>query len=196
MRICHYCKQDIHQAVSCNAPAVYESEGPSYARIPYGIERHAQDGTPDQRCPNCLVMSGMLHHPGCLSEECPACHKALATCRCALMFRHGENSNNRRSESSPVSEPGADGAEKLPPAKPIALPTWRPDDRQREDDLVALRLGRLSGCWKDGACRITVADRNVLHEHGGMIEVIPLGDDAVVVAQLQATHANHSGAPN
>lgn len=191
MRICHYCKQDIHDAVSCNAPAVYESDGPSYARIPYGVERHVQGGNNAQRCPNCLVMTGMLHHPGCLAEECPACHKALATCQCALMFRHGENhqQRSRRGQSPRKSEAKEAKEAAKPLAPPVPIPMWHPTRAQREDALTAVRIGRLSGCWNGTSCRITVCEKQVLHENDGVIDVIPLTDDLAVVAELQSIHA-------
>jgi hypothetical protein len=45
-------------------------------RVPY---------TSEARCPDCLVVSGALHHPGCDTEECPLCHGQLISCDCVVL---------------------------------------------------------------------------------------------------------------
>lgn len=193
MRVCHYCKQDIRQAVGCDAPIVYQPDGPTYARIPYGQE-HKIVGRKLARCPNCHAAIGMLHHPGCTTEECPACRLKLAACHCALMFRH---SSTRKPVSAQV-ESATQGQAVSTPAKqqvrrPSRLPGWRPTRQQREDSLAAIRFGRLAGCWERQNCKLTIADGQVRHECDGVVQLVPLAGDAEVVANLREQHDASAG---
>jgi len=34
------------------------------------------------RCPECNVVSGSVHHPGCNREKCPRCGGQIISCEC------------------------------------------------------------------------------------------------------------------
>jgi len=48
--------------------------------IRYGYETRIEFES--ERCPDCNIMKGGIHHPGCATEECPNCHKQLIFCSC------------------------------------------------------------------------------------------------------------------
>ncbi len=62
----------------------YKIGGRTYDRIPF----QAFDWAPEIRdCNDCGVTVGMLHHPKCDLEECPACRGQAIGCGCAEQVR-------------------------------------------------------------------------------------------------------------
>ena len=55
-------------------------EGIAYYRIPHAPA--AEDYRTDQRCHDCLVHSGGIHHAGCDMELCPRCAGQAIGCGC------------------------------------------------------------------------------------------------------------------
>jgi len=49
-----------------------------FDRVPY----HPDYGPQDQRCHDCNILRGGLHHPGCDMERCPGCHGQAIACDC------------------------------------------------------------------------------------------------------------------
>ena len=98
MAKCEWCQQEMSDpaAVSCTDP-VYEIDGKTYPRIAFGEENASQNKPeslfkidydylavePDERCHDCKVIVGGLHHPGCDVERCPRCKWQAISCGCA-----------------------------------------------------------------------------------------------------------------
>ena len=94
MSVCEECNREMLVARSCKPWVVtYEDEGSYYDPIKYGDERH-MEGERDcrsdypshyiDRCHDCGIEEGGLHHPRCDMEECPRCHGQLISCKCPL----------------------------------------------------------------------------------------------------------------
>lgn len=82
MAICKYCDRDMTTARGCLVQADSEKRA---LRIPFGAERTFRSKTPIQpgeRCHDCGVVCGELHHPGCDAEECPRCGGQRFGCPC------------------------------------------------------------------------------------------------------------------
>ncbi len=80
MAYCEHCGQDTRIADSCKGFQIRVG-GTWFRRIPYGMGDDAW-GEVFERCPDCGVRVGGLHHPGCEFEECPRCHGRYVDCPC------------------------------------------------------------------------------------------------------------------
>lgn len=80
MAKCRWCMKDMtdDSVVTCIGNGVMAGEiqvkGVRYDPVPY-------DG-PGERCHDCNIARGGLHHPGCDMERCPACGGQLISCGC------------------------------------------------------------------------------------------------------------------
>jgi hypothetical protein len=85
-RSCEDCKQLIGLASACTHP---------YARIEGVVRAREGEYEPGkafacdmsasgERCYDCGVLAGKVHHFGCEAERCPACNEAIATCGCEV----------------------------------------------------------------------------------------------------------------
>lgn len=96
MAKCYACHLEMRRANGCTATVfrfrprriVRGKPNPlrkqeKYERIPYGEETLAYHFF--DRCGDCHVLRGRLHHPGCDIEQCPRCKDSLLSCGC-----HGE----------------------------------------------------------------------------------------------------------
>jgi hypothetical protein len=79
MAICIDCKRDMTVAAGCTLPTVV-IDGIPRPRIRWGREAHWPRSK--DRCGDCHVVPGQLHHLGCDLEECPACRQQLLSCGC------------------------------------------------------------------------------------------------------------------
>lgn len=78
MTVCHVCFREMTSAVGC-VDAPLHQLGEPIARLRYGTERPRWR---DDRCPDCGVLRGERHHPGCDVETCPACRGQSISCGC------------------------------------------------------------------------------------------------------------------
>lgn len=76
MAICESCNQEMTTADACTLKTYgdFVDEVERY-RIPY-------DGLDGERCHDCNVVKGALHHPGCDVEICPCCGGQAILCDC------------------------------------------------------------------------------------------------------------------
>lgn len=77
MSACDFCKQDMRTAESCIEHTIHPFGRPNgVAPVLYGDDRESwkdYDITPADRCQDCGVKLGAIHHPGCAREICPVC---------------------------------------------------------------------------------------------------------------------------
>lgn len=79
MAICDYCKRDKLHSDSCISEPI-KIEGEFYTPIKYGNEENNYSDF--ERCPDCNVIKGGYHHPGCDVERCPKCGGRIISCGC------------------------------------------------------------------------------------------------------------------
>ena len=83
MAPCRHCGREMETADSCSGDP-WMLEGKAYAPVPYGQEGSFTSlGRLPQRCGDCGVTLGGVHHPGCRIEACPRCSRQLLSCGCA-----------------------------------------------------------------------------------------------------------------
>ncbi|MFP4512499.1 MAG: hypothetical protein ACLFRV_06090 [Acidimicrobiales bacterium] len=78
MAICNFCFDEMLAAGGCSK--VFHLDGRPIDRCPYGKEPGWP--RPTQRCGDCGVLPGSLHHPGCDVERCPLCWHQAICCGC------------------------------------------------------------------------------------------------------------------
>jgi hypothetical protein len=76
MATCQDCKLEMtNPTVKACTHGGITLNGLDYERIRFAAE-------PAERCHDCYVVGGGLHHYGCDLEECPRCHGQLVACNC------------------------------------------------------------------------------------------------------------------
>jgi hypothetical protein len=116
-------------------------------------------GGPDQRCHDCNVTRGSLHHPGCDMERCPKCEGQLISCGClsdgAYDAWHREKARADRAEHerdalAEVADRMADAFVKHRTSthrvEPTSCPTCQ-EGQSAIDAYRALRTSRGAGSW-------------------------------------------------
>ena len=76
MAVCDFCAQEMTaETTNSCSQAVEFPDGTVMAPV-----RFSHDAT--ERCHDCNVMPGAVHHPGCDMERCPRCGGQLIGCGC------------------------------------------------------------------------------------------------------------------
>ncbi len=83
MPICRFCKkeQTDESVVTCEGRSanLKFNDGEVRAMIPF------KSDDPEDRCHDCNVKSGGIHHVGCNVEECPSCGGQVINCPCKVI---------------------------------------------------------------------------------------------------------------
>lgn len=81
MAVCTFCELEMTSARSCVIDGII-IDGERFALAPYrGPSGRRVAGSAD-RCGDCGVARGGLHHPGCDLQRCPRCRDQLISCAC------------------------------------------------------------------------------------------------------------------
>ncbi len=70
---CEFCDKPFADAAGCEYPEGYPRP------VTYGSEKHPLSRS--ERCRECAVPRGRLHHLACLCSECEACGGQFGLCR-------------------------------------------------------------------------------------------------------------------
>ena len=78
MAECWFCHREMTTADSCSDQHL-TLDGTRYEMVRLGEEEGAPTEEGD-RCGDCGVASGGIHHPDCDIQECPICHGQVGLC--------------------------------------------------------------------------------------------------------------------
>lgn len=86
MAICDYCNLEMtHQTTNtCIVMPITFEDGEVLSQVAY-------EAYGNERCGDCRVIDGGLHHPGCSMEQCPRCHDQLIACPCNTVEDDGDD---------------------------------------------------------------------------------------------------------
>lgn len=80
MARCEFCLFEMTTAASCTV-GVLHRDGMPIPLARYGANRRPRQRMPE-RCGDCGVLMGGLHHPGCDMQRCPLCAGQFISCAC------------------------------------------------------------------------------------------------------------------
>lgn len=81
MAICTFCGNDMIHGTTCSEELL-RIGGIDYEPIRWGEERGYRFQYRTERCGDCNVPRGAVHHHGCDLEQCPACDSQAISCGC------------------------------------------------------------------------------------------------------------------
>jgi hypothetical protein len=79
--ICTYCGNDMIHGTGCSEDSL-QLRGRAHQPIHWGDEKGYQFEEMTERCSDCGVPKGGVHHHGCCLEQCPRCRGQLLSCGC------------------------------------------------------------------------------------------------------------------
>lgn len=87
MAECDLCDQDMLAGVPCTwkpTLLIDANPEPGFSGQPFERITYPPNGdtTYPANCLDCRAPQGGLHHPGCDTERCPACHGQAISCGC------------------------------------------------------------------------------------------------------------------
>ena len=81
MAICTFCGNDMIHGTTCSEESL-RIGGLDYEPIRWGEEKGYRFQYMTERCGDCNVPKGAVHHHGCDLEQCPACYSQAISCGC------------------------------------------------------------------------------------------------------------------
>ena len=126
MAECGYCHQEMTTGQACTWKPAVTVEGVAYERVPYGHDPLPAEGTAarqearrslqanvirPERCHDCNVPVGALHHPGCDVERCPRCAWQAISCGCRWAGEDGPGPDLPESPDARRRPLGKDGTD-------------------------------------------------------------------------------------
>jgi hypothetical protein len=81
MVICTFCGNDMIHGTTCSEEPL-RIGGVQYEPIRWGQEKGYRFRYMTERCGDCNVPKGAVHHHGCDLEQCPACYSQAISCGC------------------------------------------------------------------------------------------------------------------
>jgi hypothetical protein len=81
MAVCIFCGNDMIHGTTCSDERL-RIGGVDYEPIRWGGEKGYPFQDMTERCGDCNVPNGGVHHHGCDLEQCPLCHRQAISCGC------------------------------------------------------------------------------------------------------------------
>ncbi len=82
---CHQRMGDVDRCTDDGYPYIIDGQVQWLSAIPYGDPREGwEDRTPPERCHDCAVEVGAVHHWDCDVAHCPNCDQQLFGCECDM----------------------------------------------------------------------------------------------------------------
>jgi hypothetical protein len=95
MAICTFCGNDMIHGTTCSEELL-RIGGTDYEPIRWGDEKGYPFGDMTERCGDCNVPKGAVHHHGCDLEQCPNCYSQALSCGCMDDCAPGETIRSGR----------------------------------------------------------------------------------------------------
>lgn len=79
--VCEFCGHDMRAGVGCdmNGDVMFD-DGETLCAVPYGCELGFDMTIAPEHCRDCRTPLGLMHHPGCVVEQCPRCTGQAVGC--------------------------------------------------------------------------------------------------------------------
>jgi hypothetical protein len=93
MAVCTFCGNEMIHGTTCSEERLRVG-GIDYEPIRWGEEKGYPFQDMTERCGDCNVSKGAVHHHGCDLEQCPACHSQAISCGCMDDRAPGDSAAN------------------------------------------------------------------------------------------------------